>query len=176
MTPAGRHPSPAKRCRRVGRHRAEGRRAGIGSTSRRRQAHRALRRAGRRNRRFCRTQGGCGRTPGAGRPSHSSWTAELSMFHAGHLREIPAETSLPEQSGCLYLRMIAPTAVNTNFRTAMDRAGLDKRIADLDAFNYTVAHELRGPLLAIQGFARGIEFHEAANLSPTGLARLQKVI
>ena len=53
---------------------------------------------------------------------------------------------------------------------------LEQRIAQLDAFAYTVAHELRGPLQAISGFAGSLERDEAKNLSDAGRSRLRRVV
>jgi signal transduction histidine kinase len=61
---------------------------------------------------------------------------------------------------------------DTRYRIAL----LESRVAELDAFNYSIAHELRGPLQAISGFARSLELHEADQLSPKGRSRLRRVI
>jgi signal transduction histidine kinase len=53
---------------------------------------------------------------------------------------------------------------------------LEQRIAELDAFVYTIAHELRGPLQTISGFATSLEHFEAQNLSSKGRTRLMRVI
>jgi signal transduction histidine kinase len=53
---------------------------------------------------------------------------------------------------------------------------LEQRIAELDAFVYTIAHELRGPLQTISGFAANLEHFEAPNLSTKGRSRLRRVI
>jgi two-component system, sensor histidine kinase and response regulator len=60
---------------------------------------------------------------------------------------------------------------------ALDRiADLEVRIEELDAFTYAVAHELRGPLFVIDGFARNIELNDAAGLTREGRSRLRRVI
>lgn len=55
-------------------------------------------------------------------------------------------------------------------------ASLERRIAELDAFNYTVAHQLRAPLLAMSGFARAVEEREGDRLSPKARTQLRRAI
>jgi len=55
-------------------------------------------------------------------------------------------------------------------------SALERRVAELDAFNYTVVHELRAPLQAVSGFARSVEAEEAHNLSPKARSRLRRVV
>jgi len=55
-------------------------------------------------------------------------------------------------------------------------ASLKRRVAELDAFNYTVAHQLRAPLLAMSGFARAVEEREGDRLTPKGRTQLRRVI
>jgi signal transduction histidine kinase len=58
----------------------------------------------------------------------------------------------------------------------MPVAELERRIAELDAFCYSIAHELRAPLHVISGFARALELSDAESLSPRGRERLRRVI
>jgi two-component system sensor histidine kinase/response regulator len=53
---------------------------------------------------------------------------------------------------------------------------LQQTVADLEAFSYTVSHDLRAPLAAIGGFTSSLQQTEAARMSPAGLRRLERVI
>jgi signal transduction histidine kinase len=67
-----------------------------------------------------------------------------------------------------------PTPTNPLADSRID--ALEQRIAELDAFVYTIAHELRAPLHTISGFAASLEHFEAPNLSGKGRWRLKRVV
>jgi signal transduction histidine kinase len=52
---------------------------------------------------------------------------------------------------------------------------LQKTIADLEAFNYSISHDLRGPLAAISSFAGYLQETEAAALSERGRHKLGRI-
>lgn len=59
---------------------------------------------------------------------------------------------------------------------------LEKRVADLteanrelEAFNYSIAHDLRTPLRSMSGFAQALLDDESANLTPMGLEYARRV-
>jgi two-component system, sensor histidine kinase and response regulator len=60
-------------------------------------------------------------------------------------------------------------------RTRLEQA-LQDTIADLEAFSYSVSHDLRAPLAAINAFAVSLQESESAALSPRGQHRLSRVI
>jgi two-component system sensor histidine kinase/response regulator len=60
-------------------------------------------------------------------------------------------------------------------RTRVEQA-LQATIADLEAFNYSVSHDLRSPLGAINAFATSLQESEASALSEQGQHRLDRII
>jgi signal transduction histidine kinase len=55
-------------------------------------------------------------------------------------------------------------------------AALEARVDELEAFSYSLAHEVRGPVFSIGGFARSIETDEQTVLSSRARAHLRRVI
>lgn len=54
-------------------------------------------------------------------------------------------------------------------------AELERAYRDMEAFSYTVSHDLRGPLRAIEGFARAIDEDCPKQLDETGTKHLDKI-
>src|SRR3974390_313539 len=46
---------------------------------------------------------------------------------------------------------------------------------ELEAFNYSIAHDLRAPLRAMTGFSKALVQDEAANLTATGLDYARRI-
>ncbi|TFW27358.1 hypothetical protein E4L96_03705 [Massilia arenosa] len=60
-------------------------------------------------------------------------------------------------------------------RVAQRTAQLERANSDLEAFAYTVSHDLRAPLHAIDGFARLLRRGHGAGLDATGLSYLARI-
>jgi PAS domain S-box-containing protein len=91
------------------------------------------------------------------------------------------------------IRTVSRMLVFANVRDISDQRAAEQRIKDLnaslerhnadltasnrelEAFSYSVAHDLRGPLRAIDGFARLLVSEQAPLLDETGIDRLQRV-
>jgi PAS domain S-box-containing protein len=54
-------------------------------------------------------------------------------------------------------------------------ARLRETVGDLEAFSYSVAHDMRAPLRAMQGFAGMLQEDESEHLSATGLDYLRRI-
>ncbi|MBA4146716.1 MAG: hybrid sensor histidine kinase/response regulator [Verrucomicrobia bacterium] len=54
-------------------------------------------------------------------------------------------------------------------------ARLEESVSDLESFSYTVAHDLRAPIRAMQGFAQALEEEYCGNLDETGIGYLRRI-
>ncbi|MDP2307484.1 MAG: PAS domain S-box protein [Pseudomonadota bacterium] len=52
---------------------------------------------------------------------------------------------------------------------------IEERLADLESFSYTVSHDLRAPLRAIQGYARFVEIRLGDRADPTSRRMLERM-
>jgi PAS domain S-box-containing protein len=101
----------------------------------------------------------------SGRPLYDSAGAFLGYHGTG--RDVTQQV-LAEQR----LRQFN---VELERKVAERTAELDAAMQELEAFSYSVSHDLRAPLRAIDGFARMLEEKHAAGLSDEGRAHLQRV-
>lgn len=71
---------------------------------------------------------------------------------------------------------------NAEAQVSLLNGELEQRVAaltmanfELEAFNYSIAHDLRAPLRAMTGFSKALMQDEAANLSSTGLDYARRI-
>ena len=71
---------------------------------------------------------------------------------------------------------------NAEAQVSLLNGELEQRVAaltmanfELEAFNYSIAHDLRAPLRAMTGFSKALVQDEAANLSSTGLDYARRI-
>jgi PAS domain S-box-containing protein len=60
-------------------------------------------------------------------------------------------------------------------RVAQRTAELERSMHDIEALSYSIAHDLRGPLRAVNGFAALIAAEEAGRLSPDGREMFERI-
>ena len=111
--------------------------------------------------------------------------------HAGELRNVQLTFApVPNEPGNDVVRLVQVDDVTERMRAeaavqALNRT-LEARVAartrelseanrELESFAYTVSHDLRAPLRAIEGFSRILGERHAASLDPTGRDYLQRV-
>lgn len=91
---------------------------------------------------------------------------------------------LDECSDAFVLLLDVEEAQRERLRTAADAADalqakvreLERRASQLDTFAWSVSHDLRAPLRAVDGFARIVLDGHAVQLDPTAQAHLQRVL
>jgi PAS domain S-box-containing protein len=63
-----------------------------------------------------------------------------------------------------------------NSQLQMRVAALTEANRELEAFNYSIAHDLRTPLRSMSGFAKALAEDESAGLTPTGLDYARRIV
>lgn len=95
-------------------------------------------------------------------------TAELSDANRSLLVEIHERKRAEEEVRRLNVELEARVTERTAQLTAINE--------ELEAFSYSVSHDLRAPLRTINGFTRILTESHCANLTPTGLDYLNRVL
>jgi PAS domain S-box-containing protein len=101
----------------------------------------------------------------------------ISPLHDGDGRIVGAATTAQDISGRKQAEAQIQ-ALNTDLeRRVVERtAELESAITELDAFSYSVSHDLRRPLRAVNGFTSILMQRHASALTPEGRGLLQRVL
>jgi signal transduction histidine kinase len=89
--------------------------------------------------------------------AHGRATAEAELRRRDHTEAVRIQESLKSQA-------------------QRSESALVERTGQLEAFTYTVAHDLRAPLRAMQGFAQILRDEHAAGLDPEGREFIQRIV
>lgn len=108
----------------------------------------------------------------------------LAMFFNDRHHFTPDEIARAEQAGgvmalalqrALLLEQVRTQASELELRVAERTAELEEANAELDAYSHSVAHDLRAPLRAIQGFGQALREDHAGRLDEEGQDYLKRI-
>ncbi len=96
----------------------------------------------------------------------------------GAVRTITDVSSYVRSQQELALERQRLAALNSNLeRMVKERtASLERTLRDMEAIAYSIAHDLRTPLRSVNGFATVLIDDEQANLSPSGVQTLERIV
>ncbi|MBI5277157.1 MAG: response regulator [Burkholderiales bacterium] len=115
-------------------------------------------------------------------------TADIPVIFVTSLGSAPDELAgLGLGAADFIAKPAAPAVVQARVRTQVQlklardelkarNLALQAAVGDLEAFSYTVSHDLRAPLHAISGFAQALAESEAHALSAKGQHRLDRIL
>jgi len=109
--------------------------------------------------------------------------AQVRKLNAAKLEQLVAlrTRELEQANRALVLAWTGLEARNVALQASVEHhsrteAALQRAMAEMEAFSYTVSHDLRAPLAAIHSFAGALAESEGAGLSDRGRHRLERIV
>ncbi len=100
---------------------------------------------------------------------------EPVYWGSGYVKVVTATASVATAI-CLFFQVPkVARLVLTARESEARRVEIDQLNQELERFNYSVAHDLRGPLRGITGFSQALREELPANLSPTAVAYIERM-
>jgi light-regulated signal transduction histidine kinase (bacteriophytochrome) len=115
--------------------------------------------------------------PRAGQPGAVAVYHDVTQRHADEeaIRKLNAELELRVADRTVELTAKANELARRSAQQAQQAEQLREANEELEAFSYSVSHDLRAPLRAVDGFARMLELDHSGNLDETGRRYVERV-
>jgi PAS domain S-box-containing protein len=115
--------------------------------------------------------------PRAGQPGAVAVYHDVTQRHAAEeaIRKLNAELEQRVAERTAELTTKADELARRSAQQAQQAEQLREANEELEAFSYSVSHDLRAPLRAVDGFARMLELDHSRNLDETGRRYVERV-